>query len=329
MIKPGFIVGAKPFAIDELFAEFSQTDQNASTILDELFAELSWADGGSVVDELFAEMAIEYAAAPALEGYSDVAAAYSLRKIVPTYTGSAIRVRRSSDNAELDIPFCHDPISREFVLCTWTLSNFVGANSAFVTTWYDQSTNARHAVQTTAANQPRIVNAGVIDSLNGRQALGFLGSQFLLAGGTRFGDTIDFSACSVFRRNDTNGVNRTLWGNRISSGRILRTTLATAFYANINAGTPAALSYTNGTAVVHSVKMQTGEVRHRINGGTDSSGFASYITGASNMYIGQAGNLEIFIGEIPELVFFDVTITDTDRQKLERNQGRFFGIAVA
>jgi hypothetical protein len=59
MIKPGFIVGAKPFVIDELFAEFSQTDQNASTIIDELFAELSWADGGSVLDELFAEFARE------------------------------------------------------------------------------------------------------------------------------------------------------------------------------------------------------------------------------------------------------------------------------
>jgi hypothetical protein len=61
MIKPGFIVArsASTIDIDELFAEFSQTDQNASTILDELFAELSWADGGSVLDELFAEFARE------------------------------------------------------------------------------------------------------------------------------------------------------------------------------------------------------------------------------------------------------------------------------
>jgi hypothetical protein len=32
-------------------------------------------------------------------------AAYSLRKVVPSYAGAAIRVRRSSDNAELDIGF--------------------------------------------------------------------------------------------------------------------------------------------------------------------------------------------------------------------------------
>jgi hypothetical protein len=61
MIKPGFIVGAKPFVIDELFAEFSQTDSNASTIIDELFAELCAPDtsANSVLDEVFAEFARE------------------------------------------------------------------------------------------------------------------------------------------------------------------------------------------------------------------------------------------------------------------------------
>ena len=57
MIKPGFIVGAKPFVIDELFAEVSQTDDNANTIIDELFAEFCAPDtsANSVLDELFAE----------------------------------------------------------------------------------------------------------------------------------------------------------------------------------------------------------------------------------------------------------------------------------
>lgn len=42
--------------------------------------------------------------------------------------------------------------------------------SAFVTTWYDQSGNARNATQAIAANQPRIVNAGAVDKVNGRAA---------------------------------------------------------------------------------------------------------------------------------------------------------------
>lgn len=72
-----------------------------------------------------------FANRPALSGYPNISAAYSLRKLVPNYSGPAIRVRRSSDNAELDIPFCYDPVSREYVLCTRTLQSFVGNQNLF------------------------------------------------------------------------------------------------------------------------------------------------------------------------------------------------------
>lgn len=83
-------------------------------------------------------------------------AAYSLRKKISTATNS-IRVRRSSDNAELDIGFMGDALD------TASLAAFVGAGSAYVVTAYDQTGNGFNASQTTAANQPRIVNAGVYD----------------------------------------------------------------------------------------------------------------------------------------------------------------------
>jgi len=40
-----------------------------------------------------------------LDTYPDAAAAYSLRKLRADYSGSAVRVRRSSDNTEQDIGF--------------------------------------------------------------------------------------------------------------------------------------------------------------------------------------------------------------------------------
>ena len=40
-----------------------------------------------------------------LDIYTGAAAAYSVRKLRNAYTGSAIRVRRSSDNTEQDIGF--------------------------------------------------------------------------------------------------------------------------------------------------------------------------------------------------------------------------------
>lgn len=82
---------------------------------------------------------------------------YSLSKRLSAYSGPSIRVRRSSDNAESDIGF----VGR--VLDTASLASFIGANSATVTTFYDQTNQGHHFVQATATKQPRIVNAGVYD----------------------------------------------------------------------------------------------------------------------------------------------------------------------
>lgn len=84
--------------------------------------------------------------------------AWSLRKVVPAYSGSAIRIRRSNDNAESDIGFAGNGD-----LSTSSITSFVGSNSAFITTIYDQGlATAINLVQTTAANQFQIVNAGTI-----------------------------------------------------------------------------------------------------------------------------------------------------------------------
>ena len=99
-----------------------------------------------------------------LDSYSSAAAAYSLRKLRTAYTGNAIRVRRSSDNGEQNIGF-----DANGNLDTTTLLSFVGAGNGFVTTWYDQSGNTNlDAVQTSAVNQPYIVQSGVLCTLNGK-----------------------------------------------------------------------------------------------------------------------------------------------------------------
>lgn len=61
------------------------------------------------------------------------AAAYSLRKLRAAYSGSAIRVRRSSDNLEADIGFtAYGDLDQVALLA------HCGAGNGFVTTWYDQ-----------------------------------------------------------------------------------------------------------------------------------------------------------------------------------------------
>lgn len=108
-----------------------------------------------------------------LDIYTGAAAAYSLRKLTKAYTNAAIRVRRSNDNAEQNIGFTIFGTLDES-----ELSTFVGANSGFITTWYDQSGNARNAVQANAALQPRIVNSGIVEKINGIPSVRF-NAQFL------------------------------------------------------------------------------------------------------------------------------------------------------
>jgi len=81
--------------------------------------------------------------------------AYGLTKLKNTAT-KCIRVRRSSDSLELDIGFVGNNLDTEALL------TFVGANSGYVSKLYDQSGNGNDAFQVTAANQPRVVNAGVL-----------------------------------------------------------------------------------------------------------------------------------------------------------------------
>ena len=100
-----------------------------------------------------------------LDSYSSEGG-YSMRKISSTAT-NCIRVRRSSDNAEQDIGFVGNDLD------TTSLLAFVGANDGFVTTWYDQSGNGRDAFNGFAIPQPRIVNAGVLETKNTKPAIYF------------------------------------------------------------------------------------------------------------------------------------------------------------
>jgi len=104
-----------------------------------------------------------------LDTYSGAAAAYSLRQLSSTYSGSAVRVRRASDNAEQDIAFSNNELD------TATLETFASGTDAFVTTWYDQSGNGNDATQGTASSQPKIVSSGSTLLRGGKPSMQFDG----------------------------------------------------------------------------------------------------------------------------------------------------------
>ena len=109
-----------------------------------------------------------------LDTYGGAAAAYSLRKLSSTYSGNAIRVRRSSDNTETNIGFDGNGNLDEA-----SLTAFVGAGNGFVTTWYDQSGNSIDEAQSTASNQPQIVSSGTVIKQSSKPAIQFDVNKYL------------------------------------------------------------------------------------------------------------------------------------------------------
>ena len=107
-----------------------------------------------------------------LDDYPNAAAGYSLRALNSAYTGAAIKVRRSSDNAEQDISLLYDGS-----LNTVSLLSFVGAGDGFVSTWYDQSGAGNDVTQGSASAQPKIVSSGSVILENGKAAIEFDGSN--------------------------------------------------------------------------------------------------------------------------------------------------------
>jgi hypothetical protein len=74
----------------------------------------------------------------------------------------ALRLRRSSDDAETDVGFdeyykvgLNSPVSAGGNLYTW-----IGGNDGFIVTLYDQGTFGSDLVQATKAAQPKLINAG-------------------------------------------------------------------------------------------------------------------------------------------------------------------------
>lgn len=106
-----------------------------------------------------------------LDYYTGSAAAYSLRQL----TGSAvyaIKVRRDSDNTTQDIGF-----DASGSLDTGSLLSFVGSNSGYVNTWYDQSVYSNHlyTLNYDASKEPVIVSSGSLITTNSKAAVSFNG----------------------------------------------------------------------------------------------------------------------------------------------------------
>ncbi len=268
--------------------------------------------------------------------------AYGLRRLSRFWTGAAIRVMRTSDNSQLDIGFIGEDLD------IVTLLAFVGSDNGEIVIWYDQSGNGRHAVSITGS-RPRIVSNGAIETQNGKPAIRFDGVNDYLAaaspliGATHslfilFTPTIENEFGTVFGQ-WSSGQNGRFYviANQESAGPIsvgrLNVANTTATGGNGTNGLAADVAISNTLTLITSISTTGSEQWKLFKNGAewDSATITTVFTGV-NSAIGSlngTGSLLPFDGTVSELISFSSVLSTTDRQTLERNEGKYYSITVA
>jgi hypothetical protein len=267
---------------------------------------------------------------PLLDTYSGAAAAYSLRKLSSSYSGSAVEVYNGSSYADIGFDVFGG-------LNTVALAAHCGSNDGFVSKWYDQA-GSNDAVQTTTANMPKIYDGttGVVTE-NGKPAVEFDGSNDLLV-------TANTSINVGTARNDfavTTLFQNTFWGvfnmDGVGGGR---------YAQNIRGGANAhTIGFTtSGTAIstvgattltlnqqyLFSAELDGTDLNIYVDGTVDGTlTQSSQKTGTSNLAIGTAGgtNSGRIQGYIQEVITYQSNQSST-RTDIESNIATFYEITI-
>ena len=272
--------------------------------------------------------------------------AYGTRKLRTAYAGAAIQVRRSSDNTTQNIGFVAGSID----LDTASLLTFVGSGSGYITTFYDQSGNGRDLAQATVANQPRIVNAGVLDAqgANSRPAPYFDGAASYL---TRVGAGLYAAGSSStvgVVRSQTAGASRyvVMEGSTASGNQQYVPVLEdSSTGANLigfirNDGNGVVYNFISG----YPPAAFDGSL-HQYETDDSGTGITTTVDGTQTVSIGytRSGTLTLtnfsvgaavrntvsnwFNGNIPELLVFAGQIGATDKAAIRADEKNYYGTA--
>lgn len=242
-----------------------------------------------------------------LDSYTtDLAVVWSVRKrLLTSYTGPLIRVRRDADNTELDIGYTASGLLDQAALEAFCVG---GTGSGYIRTIYDQSGNGINIGQATAANQPLLVQSSVMNA----DGMDFNGT-------TTYIDTAslaysNFMAADKFHAlfamtASRNGNSRLFSFNSDSVGAWCLYTEATVYWdspypvARINYD-PA--SYYD---LAHTMSFEAeadGAMRIRRNGTVEHSGSGTVVlSGTSVMHIGSLNDTTSqFKGRMTDIVFW-------------------------
>lgn len=249
---------------------------------------------------------------PLLNSFPGAEAAFSLRKLRSAHSGSAVRVRRDSDNAEQDIGFDGNDLDVD------ALESFCGSASGYVTKWYDQSGNSNDVLQTTAVRQPRIVAAGTVDTDDsGIPTVVFDGVDDYLLSASITTLTQENTYFAVATLSDASTGTRTLIDGDSARNAIRQTTTSYAIFA----GSAISAGSVDTSQHVWSALFNGANSVLRVDGVSTVTGNPG-VAGLDMVVVGaESDGSNPWIGKISEIIVYDGD-SSADFALIEANQSQ-------
>jgi hypothetical protein len=231
--------------------------------------------------------------------YTNLTGAYSVRLLFSNYTGDHVRIKRSSDNAEIDVKF--DKVGVVISPTDWI--SWSGTDTLYVMKWYDQSGNNKFGTASGNPTYDKTNKRVVFDTddyftlPNGVAPTGDSAYSIIAYHNTLGNNTSGIFGSGNFSTNDktlalrrnTSGYTNYWWGDDLDAGTYGANTVVSATYRA--SGTTRSI-YTNGTA--------------------DSTTTTTTRNGvAGNETIGVTNTNEYLNGELYELLVFDTGLSES------------------
>ena len=263
--------------------------------------------------------------------YPGASAAYSFRKLDTTYAGSAVQVRRISDNATQDIGFVNN------LLNTSALASFLGSSAGAISIWYDQSGNGKNLSNPTTTQQPLLYSGtGGVYSNNGVPYCKFDGVDDMLYSTVGFDPTsagvistfvvgiadMSTATTTVLLHQDAGPGQRVGQWARFTAGASQSITFNTSTAIFLSNGT----SVTSGAPYVYTTLRATTSITSYVNGnnnGPVTTTGTPATNAAAPIYVGARNPGEYLKGLMSEVVLYPADRTST-RAAIEQNIRNYF-----
>lgn len=249
-----------------------------------------------------------------LDAFTQPTAAYGFRKLRTAYSGPGVRIRRASDNAELDINFLGFVPGLGSPLDVAAANAHCAATTCFIRTWYDQSGNARDLIQTVTANQPALV----LNCVNSLACINETVATQQLFSAANFTPATGVGSLSVVgRRTAGTGACYMLAGNGFAGNRIHTRAVAGLALNAIIANSAVESAWHASAGVVNGA----GSVLN-----TDGAETTGSITGSTAAgLISISGQTTTACDQTEAVLWDNYVLTPAERTSLTNNQRSFWG----